>query len=326
MSNPTELLPRTSIAATSWVDGDTSHVRVYTQDRQGAIRESRYNGSSWSGGTAADGLVYAMPYSPLAVLKYPNEARIHVYFLGAHNIIIDLHQDEEGGGWYAGRLGSYKFVASPASRLAVVGKTKTDCWASLYYQQVDGAIGEINLTSPGSKVSRPTWSKGKSFGNKPLIGTGLAASILPTNGDEDVDRGVQVFYQLSDGTVTEARLDPGSEEFKPGDLKITSAPPATNLASLSYGSPENPVFQLSFFTKQNWIAQWGFYNGAWHGENHPGHTMTSPSSGIAVVMLKDSSSLRLYIQDMDNQIQEYSWLKGWEDWKKESIVPTGNVQ
>ena len=68
MSSPTELLPGTGIAATSWKDA-SYHLRVYTQDIQGGIRESRWDGN-WSGGTANDVIARAKPHSPIAVFNY----------------------------------------------------------------------------------------------------------------------------------------------------------------------------------------------------------------------------------------------------------------
>ena len=53
------------------------------------------------------------------------------------------------------------------------------------------------------------------------------------------------------------------------------------------------MFQVYFLSKQNTPSEWGFYSGAWHGENHPGHTTTSPNSGIAVIPVKDSNDLRV---------------------------------
>ena len=71
MPNPTELLPRTNIAATSWVTDSTPHIRIYTQDIEGNIRESRYE-NGWSGGEAKDTIVKAKPHSPIAAVSFDN--------------------------------------------------------------------------------------------------------------------------------------------------------------------------------------------------------------------------------------------------------------
>ena len=69
MSNPLELLPGTSIGATSWTQNDSTHLRVYTQDIEGGIRETRWD-NGWSGGESQDVIAKAKPYSPIAVFNY----------------------------------------------------------------------------------------------------------------------------------------------------------------------------------------------------------------------------------------------------------------
>ena len=44
------------------------------------------------------------------------------------------------------------------------------------------------------------------------------------------------------------------------------------------------MFQLYFLNKGNWIAEGGYYSGAWHFENHPGQTIVAPGGDIAVMM------------------------------------------
>jgi len=315
MSNPTELLPGTSIAVIRWRVGiNLDYVRVYTQDLKGDIRESRYDGQSWTGGTAADVIANAKLRSPIAALSYNNGIR--VYYLSADNILQEAVQDNyDGGRWVVSNLGTHNFEASPASRLAVIGKTKLNHNISLYYQRPDEDIGEIRLDDNA-------WVRGPSFGNKPLFGTGLAALTFKTKDTV----GIRVFYQRSDGTLTDAYIDNGEKWFDQGKLNVKGAAPATNLSAFSHGTDEEAKFQLYFFHKSNSPSKWAFYSGEWHDQKNPGNTISSPSSGIAAFANGSADNLRMYIQDETNQIQEYSWLQSWKDWKKDAIIPTGNVQ
>jgi len=204
----------------------------------------------------------------------------------------------------------------PVSRLAVIGKTWNDHHISIYYQRPDGFIGEIRQDKPG-------WVEGGTIADKPLLGTGLAAlTFVTANG-----AGIRVYYQLPDGSLAEAGINKGSHWFKQGGLpKFDSAAPATNISAFSHGNPQNPMFQVYFLGKTNTPSEWGYYSGAWHGENHPGHTTSSPGSGIAIVPLGTADNLRLYIQDGNNQIQELVWGKGNSDWQKGALIPVGNLQ
>jgi len=315
MSNPTELLPGTSIAATSWVkpEDGTAHLRVYTQDIKGGIRETRWD-KSWSGGSSKDVIATAKPYSPLAVLSYNNGTSIRVYYLTVENAIQEIAQDN-GGEWFSGDLSSYNFKASPVSRLAVIGNTWNNNYFSIYYQRPDEALGEIKQDDNG-------WSETGKIGDKPLLGTGLAAVSFDTKSET----GIRVYYQLPDRNLAEAGVDKGGKWVSQLSLpKINEAAPASNLAAFAHGV-DNPFLQLYFLGPTNTPTEWGFYSGAWHGPNHPGHTTTSPGSGIAVIPVWDVDNLRLYYQDPNNAIQELVWKKGDSDWQKGALIPVGNLQ
>jgi hypothetical protein len=312
MPNPTELLPRTGIAAITFTRNGVSQRRIYTQDLNGGIRETRFDGQSWSGGTSDDIIVKAKPGTAIAALHLNYKDAIHVFYLTNENIIQEIRQDK-GGEWFDTNFNENAFKASPVSRLAIIGYTWYIHNMSLYYQQVDGAIGEIRYDSG-------KWVQSATFGNKPLIGTGLAAVTFQSTTDEGPYTGIRVYYQLSDGTVTDAKADSRDKRWiNQGDLKLTNAPSNGNLSVVATG---DPGFQLFFLNKRNWISHGSYYGGAWHFENHPGHTMVSPRSGIAVIV--DSDIIRFYVQDRSDEIVEYS--RPDSEWVKDGIVPTGNVQ
>jgi hypothetical protein len=312
MSNPTELLPGTSIAATSFVTGSQVHLRVYTQDIEGGIREARFDGH-WSGGTMKDVITKAKPHSPLAAFNYNNGASIRVYYLTPENMIQEMCQDN-GGQWFAGALDKAKLKASPVSRLTVIGQTWGNNHISLYYQRPDEAIGEIMQDDQG-------WVQGNPVGDKPLLGTGLAAVKFATKKES----GIRLYYQVPDGTLAEAGIDKGSQWFKHGGLpKIKNAAPATNLAAFAYGT-DNPLLKMLFVGKQNMPNEMDF-DGKWQEKKFFGHTLVSPGSGMAIVPAQNADSLRLYLQDETNRIQEYIFEKDQSDWKKGSLIPVGNLQ
>jgi hypothetical protein len=308
MSSPTELLPGTGIAATSW-KGASYHLRVYTQDIQGGIRESRWDGN-WSGGTANDVIARAKPHSPIAVFNYNAGKSIRVYYLSVDNVIQEMCQDD-GKKWFAGGLNASNFKASPVSRLAVIGKTWADHHITLYYQRPDEAIGELMQDNSG-------WVQGGKLGEKPILGSGLAAVAFHTKSSN----GIRVYYQLPDGTLAEAGINEGGKWFRGGLPKIDTAAPASNMTAFAYGV-DNPSLQVFFLGKTNTPTEF-VYSGGWHGPYHPGNTTASPGAGISVIPVTDPGDLRLYIQDENNRIMEYISSGG--NWNRGSFVPVGGLQ
>ena len=158
MPNPTELLPRTGIAAITFTRNGVSQRRIYTQDLNGGIRETRFDGQSWSGGTSDDIIVKAKPGTAIAALhlnykdavssiisrytyltQHCDPLKIHVFYLTNENIIQEIRQDK-GGEWFDTNFNENAFKASPVSRLAIIGYTWYIHNMSLYYQQVDGGM------------------------------------------------------------------------------------------------------------------------------------------------------------------------------------------
>lgn len=312
MSNPTQLLPGTSIAATSWIKDGTLQLRVFTQDVEGGIRESRWN-KGWSGGTSKDVIVKAKPNSPIAVFNYNTGGSIRVYYLSVDNVVSEIAQDNNGS-WFAGALNKANIKAHPVSRLAVIGHTWNDNHISVYYQQPDERLGEIKQDNNG-------WNRGGVIGDKPFVGTGLAAFTYTLNGEPSI----RVYYQLADRTLAEAGIDKGGLWFPIGGFKSANGAPTTELAALSNGNNENTHFQVYFLNRQNLLTLKKHDNGNWGNEEHPLDTTTSPSSGVAIITAHNENSLRVYIQNELNQIQELV-REGTGNWTKGAIIPTGPSQ
>jgi len=310
MSNPSQLLPRTDIAATSWGSGNNLNLRVYSQDVDGGIREARWN-KGWSGGTSNDVIVRAKPNSPIAVINYNNGASVRVYYLSTENIVSEIAQDNNGS-WFAGALNNSKIKAHPASRLAAIGSTWNDTHINVYYQRTDERIGEIRQDNSG-------WVQGGIIGDKPFVGTGLAAIIYELGGT----KAIRLYYQLVDRNLAEAGVDQGGQWFTRGDFKSNNSAATTHLAALSNGDNQNTRFQVYFIDPQNLLTVRFHNNGTWGNEEKPLNTLTTPGSAVAIITAHDQNSLRAYYQDADrNQIRELV-REGTGNWTNGATVPTG---
>jgi len=310
MPNPTELLPGTSIAATSWLIGGAPHLRVYTQDLDGNIRESRWDGS-WLGGTNKEIIAKAKPYSALACFNFNDGKSIRVYYINADNMVQETCQDNFGN-WYPGALNGAKIKVHPASRLTAIGVTWDIHQITLYHARPDGALGEI-------RYDNSNWVAGLPIGAKPIVGTGVAALRFKENSGG----GIRCYYQLANGQLAEAGIDQGASWFAQGAFTSTSGPPATNFAAYSNGTPQLIRFQVYWLNQQNILTLKRFENG-WLNEEHPANVTATPGSGVAVCSAFNADSMRVYVQDgATNQIQEYVREGATAAWTKGSIIPTG---
>ena len=155
------LLHGSSIAATSWIIDDQPHLRVYTQDFNGGIRESRSDEGKWTGGTSKDVIVKAKPYSSIAALNVDGGAKvcslagpqastdmlqIHVFYLNSEDFLCEIIRDASGN-WSDGPLNHRKYKASPVSRLSAFGKSRSD-QMSLQHQVPSGGKKYFNPVRP----------------------------------------------------------------------------------------------------------------------------------------------------------------------------------
>jgi hypothetical protein len=312
MSNPSQLLPRTSIAATSFIKDGVLQLRVYTQDLEGGIRESRWN-KGWSGGDQRDVIVRAKPNSPIAAFNYNNGDSIRVYYLSVDNVVSEIAQNNHGA-WFAGGLNNARIQANPASRLAVIGRTWNNNYINVYYQRPDGRIEEISQDNSG-------WNRRNVVGDQPFIGSGLAAILSPLK----EPRAIRVYYQLNDKTLAEAGIDEGGKWFNRGGFKSPNGAPTTEIAALSNSNDQNSFYVL-FLNRQNLLTLRRHEKGVWANEEHPLDTTTSPGSGVAIITAHNENSLRVYVQNEDNRIQELVRETATSNWTRGAIIPTGPNQ
>lgn len=93
----------------------SSHLRVYTQDVFGKVRESVYEGG-WSNGTSKNAIATAKLNSPIAATSSQLRS-IRVYCLSEQNTLREAAYDS-GSGWYDGNLSSQNFPVAPYSKVA----------------------------------------------------------------------------------------------------------------------------------------------------------------------------------------------------------------
>jgi len=307
MSTQTQALPRTDLAAVRWSNGySKEQIRVYFQDNNDGIRESRYDGTSWSGGTQNDVIGKAKPGSAIAAFSHQED--IHLYYISADNII----QEKTGSGWGSaaewkdGPLTAKRIKAHSLSRLAAL-PYGSGIWVSVFYQKTNGYIGHLRR----SDSHHTGWEDRDPFGPKAIQGTGLAALHPDPLGSAQI----RVYFQQTDTSLTDFGVE-DSGSFQQGILNYNNVSTNSSLSAVSS--------ELYFLNSSNWLSEGTYYSSAWHFENHPDHTLVRPSSSVAVTL--DHSGLhRAYIQDKDDQIVEYTFNKPWENGSK-TIVPTKDRQ
>jgi len=302
MSNPTELLPRSALAVVSFTVNNQIHLRVYTQDLNGGIRESRWD-NGWSGGTAKDVIAQAKPHTSLAGLCWDNGGQIRIYYLAADNTVNE--RCWSGSGWYAGALNAFKAQALPVSRIAVIGNNN-GAIINVYFQKPDNVIQEVRYSNH--------WFQGTTL-SKALVGTGLAALVYNKNGSYN---GIRVYFQLPNARLAEDGINVGGGWIREGFTNIT-APAGTDLAVISWS--EDPQFRLYLISQSGELREYAYSNGWNAGITLP--TNTVPASSVAATCWGAISNIRVYRQANDNQILEEVW-NG--KWSVGSIIPTGNVQ
>jgi len=319
MSTRTQALPRTDIAAVAW----GKYIRLYFQDINYGIREARYDGESWSGGTAQDVIGKAKPASPIAAFSHQED--IHLYYLSDDNII----QEKTGSGWGTaaewkdGPLTARNIKAHPLSRLAALPYT-TDIDCTVFYQNLDGAIGQVNRV-------KDIWQQGSVVAvNSVLNGTGIAAVAFQLTDSEGVYTAIRVYYQDGNGNLTDAGVNRNKDQYRPDDpkLKMTDISTNTNMSAFSTStSSDHVAIQLWYIDGKNRLMENGYYSAEpfWHGAHNQGSAVVRPGSGLAA-FCSSTRTIKFYIQDETDQIVEYSskpdsWLQYTQD-----TVPTGNVQ
>lgn len=136
---------------------DSSHLRVYTQDCQGGIRESVYEGK-WSNGTIENVIVQGKIGSPVAacskgldevgitvsIFTLAGKAesyQIRLYYISNENKLRE-HCYSAKKGWYAGALNASNFAVAPYSKVAACFLAVADLELRVYCQSPDNTIQE----------------------------------------------------------------------------------------------------------------------------------------------------------------------------------------
>ncbi|OBT95410.2 hypothetical protein VE01_05238 [Pseudogymnoascus verrucosus] len=159
-----DIIFNTAIAAVN----NNDHLRVYTQDTNGGIRESLYEGK-WQNGNAGNTIVTAKLGSPIAATSKELK-EIRVYTLSTDNILTETAYSA-GRGWYTGDLGAKKFVVAPYSKIAATFlATGSSLQLRVYAQLPDNTIQEYGYDSASTG-----WVKQTNLGSA-VAGSSIATT------------------------------------------------------------------------------------------------------------------------------------------------------
>lgn len=232
-------------------------VVVYTQDQEGYVRESQWNGSAWIG---VDKLFRAKLGAPLAAIGIMGSdlavaPNIRLYWVNTNNILQEHCFDIDRVGWYRGPLCDANIVLHPQSRIAACTLGKEH---RVYFQEPinaaiqewkwDGATWAIGTTLP---VAKPFNSP---YPAKPKVGTPLTACYnigAP-----------RVYYITEDNFVREQYWDDPIWRVGPFVYPVRTSP-ATGLAIVAHAATDKPTGTTDMYLgwPKGEITQstWDFY-------------------------------------------------------------------
>jgi len=293
---------RTHIAVVSWADGDKTQVRVYTVDTKGGIRESAYDGTTWT--FNKDPIAKAgRAFTCIAAVKLNDD--IHVYYTDNADIqeVYRNRNEPLAGNWASGTLNNLKIKGTIGSALAAVTYEDTKC--VVFFQTPRGLVR--NARRDGSGVWKVQTQGG--------IG-GVSGTLAAVSPDPYGSASIRLYYQKDDKSVSGIGIK--DDDYIVDDTVITTNAAYCNLAAVS-----NEVY---FLNPNGWLSEGSYYGGAWHLENHPDQVVPVFHSGLAV-NLDESGLHRAYIQNEKGQIVEYRYARPFDvlkDPKDKTVIPTGS--
>ncbi|KAH7382974.1 fucose-specific lectin [Cadophora sp. MPI-SDFR-AT-0126] len=283
---------RTAIAAVN----STDHLRVYSQDVQGGIRESNYE-DGWSGGVNV--LSKGKRNSPIAA-AFKGLENIRLYFLSSDNKLRELAHDSDR--WYDGALNNSNFALAPYSQIAATALlANVDLTIRIYAQIADNTIQEFGWDNATSG-----WQKAANLGPA-LPGT----SIAVTSYGGPSGQSIRLYFQKRDRSITELCHDAQSTWYT-GSLSIPASftTPRASLACTSFNDTKSGVsLRLYYSSPHNRILEKGFDGDAWYdgGFEEP----TIPGSKISAISWQNGGEIqiRIYFQKGEHvtAVSEWAW-------------------
>lgn len=290
-----QILFRTPICAVN----STSHLRVYTQDVFGNVRESLYEGG-WANGTIKNVVAQGKISSPFAATsKELNEIR--VYYISSDNYLQEAAYSASKG-WYAGGLNAKKFVVAPYSKVSATFLPGTAAVLRVYVQSADNTIQEYGYDSDSAG-----WQKMTNLGEA-LPGTELATTSYKTS-----QLSIRTYFQSLNFTIIEKAYD-ASAGWYTGGFSIPSAQPRATLACTSFNASSSGIsLRVYYGTASNHILEKGWDNNGWYdgGFKQP----CIPGSECAVINWGSGGglNLRVYFQNGTDVtgVSEWVWSGSW---------------
>ncbi|KAK6334558.1 hypothetical protein TWF730_003772 [Orbilia blumenaviensis] len=147
------LPPGHSITATAW---SAWHVRVYFQDSQGGVRESRHDDGRWAGGDTNSILFVAKLGTPLAAINWNSGAEIRIYYLSPDDHLQEYCYSA-GHGWSHGNINNHSFTVASYSKIGAI-HMPIEPMIRLWVQEPNSkAIQEYYYSS------RTSWKRGETL-------------------------------------------------------------------------------------------------------------------------------------------------------------------
>ncbi|KAL5323176.1 hypothetical protein ACEPPN_007706 [Leptodophora sp. 'Broadleaf-Isolate-01'] len=284
---------RTAIAAVNSAD----HLRVYSQDVLGGIRESSYEGG-WSGGVNV--LSTAKRDSPMAA-AFKGLEKIRLYSMSSDNKLREFAYDSNAG-WYDGAINKSNFQLAPYSQIAATALLpKQEFTLRVYVQIPDKTIQEYGYDNSSSG-----WQKMSNLGPA-LAGTSIAA----TSYGGSTGLSIRVYFQKPDRSITELCHDSQTTWYT-GSLSIpaSSTTPRASLACTKFNDTKSGIsLRVYYSSPNNSILEKGFDGNGWYDGGFEQKTI--PGSKVSAISWQNGGEIqiRIYFQKGEHvtAVSEWVW-------------------
>ncbi|KFY89265.1 hypothetical protein V498_06476 [Pseudogymnoascus sp. VKM F-4517 (FW-2822)] len=270
-----DIILNTAIAAVN----NNDHLRIYTQDTNGGVRESLYEGK-WQNGNSSNTI-------------------IRVYTLSTDNVLTETAYSANRG-WYTGDLGAKKFVVAPYSKIAATFLATGSLQLRVYAQLPDNTIQEYGYDSASSGWEKQT-----------NLGSAVAGSSIATTSFNISSLSIRTYIQTPSLSLAEHAYD-SSKGWYTGAFSISSAPPRAAIAATSFSLASTIALRVYHAAADNTLIERaydgdGWYAGAFVQRSIPG------TQAAVIAWTSEGTQLRVYFQNgtQVTGVSEWVWSNGW---------------
>lgn len=288
------VIPRTATASVGW-DNQGIRLAVYTQDPEGYVRESQWNGNAWILGGPQNRLFLAKKNTPLAAYGFQDspgaQPKIRLYWVDANNI-LQQHCYDVGRGWYRGAISDYNIPVHPQTQLAACMWGKQ---MRIYFQDPTNALTQE------WRWDGATWAPGEPVAAKAKVGSPLTACYL--------HGAPKVFYLSDDDYIRVQLYDTG--KWTPGAFVYPSYA-GTSFAAITTGEQNISLYLLwpkGEIAHCDWDGKWGLPLRITDG------MLATTLSACTTLQLLNPNFKRVYFQVEPNFVVEQcndggAWYRG----------------